>query len=178
MCTTGLAGTNAKYLRRENSQSVHSSSVTSRVRKTSSTPRYGRRTVTESSSDTALHRNAVSGLDSVQRTSNIRRIRRRTTTESSFDTALRRKRKTLIMLILTSVFVLTISIYIVLIMIVADTRGKVDIMRQLDNDNIVVFLFFLRFYFINCIINPILYGLLDSRFRNGLKRIFWFALRH
>ena len=169
---------NANFLHRENSQSVHSSSVTSHVRKTSSIQRTGRRTVTESSSDTALHRNAVSGLDSVRRTSRIRRIRRRTTTESSFDTALRRKRKTLIMLILTSVFVLTISIYIVLITIVADTRGKVDIMRQLDNDNIVVFLFFLRFYFINCIINPILYGLLDSRFRNGLKRIFCFALRH
>lgn len=129
-------------LRRENSRSIYTSSVTSRLRRTRHT----------------------------QGT-------RRTLTESFSDTELRRKRKTLIMLILTSVFVLTISIYIALISVVAEKRGKMDIMRQLENSNIVVFLFFLRFYFINCIINPILYGLLDSRFRTGLCRIFCCAFR-
>lgn len=107
----------------------------------------------------------------VTRNSAVRaRIRR--ITESSTDTELRVKKKTLIMLILTSVFVLTITVYVALISVVAEKRGNLDVMRQLENADIVIFLFFLRLYFVNCIINPLLYGLLDVRFRTGMKRLF------
>ena len=81
----------------------------------------------------------------------------------------RRKRKTLIMLILTSVFIITISIYIILISLIARNQG---LLQTISNTEKVTFFFFLRIYFINCLVNPVLYGLLDPRFRKGLKRIF------
>ena len=81
----------------------------------------------------------------------------------------RRKRKTLIMLILTSVFIVTITVYIVLITLVAANNG---IHKKLSNTEKGLFFFFLRIYFVNCVINPILYGLMDPRFRRGLKRLF------
>ena len=95
----------------------------------------------------------------------------RTVTQTSNDTDLRTMRKTLIMLILTSVFVLTITIYVGLITVVAKSSGQLDVMRQLENPQFVVFLFFLRLYYVNVVINLLLYGLLDSRFRTGLKRL-------
>ena len=84
-------------------------------------------------------------------------------------TIFRRKRKTLIMLVLTSVFIITISVYIILISIIARNQG---ILKHLSNTEKVTLFFFLRIYFINCLVNPVLYGLLDPRFRRGLKRIF------
>ena len=81
----------------------------------------------------------------------------------------RRKPKTFIMLVLTSVFILTMVLYIALLSLVAKTN---NILRELSNTKRVVFFFFWRFYFINCVINPLLYGVMDPRFRKGLKRIF------
>ena len=81
----------------------------------------------------------------------------------------RRKRKTLIMLILTSVFVVTMTLYIALLSLVAE---KNNILKRICNTEKVVFFFFWRIYFINCIVNPILYGVMDPRFRTGLKRLF------
>lgn len=92
-----------------------------------------------------------------------------TVEKRSDGTLFRRKRKTLIMLILTSVFIVTITVYIVLITLIAMNHG---ILQTISNHEKVVFFFFLRIYFINCVINPILYGLLDPRFRRGLKRLF------
>ena len=83
-------------------------------------------------------------------------------------TKTRRKRKTLIMLILTSVFIVTVTIYIVLISLVADRKG---VLRNMSNQEKAAFFFFLRIYFMNCVINPILYGIMDPRFRRGLKRL-------
>ena len=88
----------------------------------------------------------------------------------------RRRRKTLIMLILSSVFVFTVTVYFSLISLLA---GIEDFTKRLSNTEFVVYMFFLRLYFINCIINPLLYGFLDPRFRKGLKRIFSFhSKRH
>ena len=81
----------------------------------------------------------------------------------------RRKPKTFIMLVLTSVFILTMVLYIALLSLVAKTN---NILRELSNTKRVVFFFFWRSYFINCVINPLLYGVMDPRFRKGLKRIF------
>lgn len=79
------------------------------------------------------------------------------------------KRKAMITLILTSVFVITTSLYVVLITIVSQ---KSNILRTLPNSEKVIFLFCLRLYFINSVINPVLYGLADPRFRQGLSRLF------
>ena len=79
------------------------------------------------------------------------------------------KTKTLIMLILTSVFIVTMTLYVVLLTLVAMTD---NILKRICNTEKVVFFFFWRIYFINCIVNPILYGLMDPRFRAGLRRIF------
>ena len=78
------------------------------------------------------------------------------------------KRKTEIMLILTTVFTVTIIIYLVLSSFVATQDG---ILKQLTRSQKVIFFLFWRLYFINCIINPVLYGLMDPRFRNGLKEV-------
>ena len=81
----------------------------------------------------------------------------------------RRKQKTVIMLVLTIVFVITMLLYVILISFVAGTEG---ILKTLSNSQKVVFFFFWRLYFINTVINPILYGMLDPRFRAGMRAIF------
>lgn len=82
--------------------------------------------------------------------------------------SLRQRRKTLIMLILTSVFIVTMSLYIALLSLVAE-RDK--ILRRLSNSEKAVFFFVWRLYFINSIINPVLYGVMDPRFRAGIKQM-------
>lgn len=78
------------------------------------------------------------------------------------------KRKTIIMLILTTVFAITMTMYVVLTTVIAD---KHNILQSLSNNEKVVFFFFYRLYFINTNINPILYGILDQRFRKGLIKL-------
>ena len=87
----------------------------------------------------------------------------------SEGTELRRKRKTMMMLILTSVFIVTMTLYIILVSLIAEKHG---IFKNMSNSEKVWYFFFLRSYFINSVINPILYGLMDPRFRTGLKRLF------
>lgn len=79
------------------------------------------------------------------------------------------KRKTKIMLVLTTVFNVTIIIYLVLSCLVANQES---ILKELTKREKVIFFLFWRFYFINCVINPVLYGLMDPRFRKGVKEIF------
>ena len=78
----------------------------------------------------------------------------------------RMQRKTMIMFILTSVFFVTILIYFGILSLVA-TKDKVFVMEAEDKDG-VLFLFW-RLYFINHVINPVLYGFMDPRFRQALK---------
>lgn len=75
------------------------------------------------------------------------------------------RRKTIIMLVLTTVFAITMTTYVVLVAMVAGTEG---VLRNLNNTEKVTFFFFWRLYFINTNINPILYGFMDPRFRAGL----------
>lgn len=75
------------------------------------------------------------------------------------------KRKTRIMLVLTSVFAITMSTYCIMTFMVSLTDG---ILKNLTNSGKVTFFFFWRLYFMNTIINPILYGFMDPRFRTGL----------
>ena len=75
------------------------------------------------------------------------------------------RQKTIIMLVLTIMFVLTMGIYVILTCLVA---GRAGLMKNLTNSEKVAFFFFWRLYFINTNVNPILYGFMDPRFRTGL----------
>ena len=79
-----------------------------------------------------------------------------------------KRRKTLIMLTLTSVYIVTMTTYICLVSMVAEKDG---ILKRLSDSEKVVFFFFMRLYFVNTSINPILYGIMDPRFKNGLKQL-------
>lgn len=93
--------------------------------------------------------------------------RRRSTIGSlSTHTGIRLRRKTLIMFILTSVFVTTTVLYFCLIGLMADNDSH--FVTELTTSEQTTWLFFLRLYFINSVINPILYGFLDPRFRKAL----------
>lgn len=80
-----------------------------------------------------------------------------------------RRRKTMIMMTLSTVFIVTTSVYLILICFVATTDS---VLRHLTEIEKVIYFFFLRLYFINALINPLLYGVMDLRFRKGLKRLF------
>lgn len=75
------------------------------------------------------------------------------------------KRKTLIMLILTVMFIFTTVLFTILLNLIAN-----DILITLTSDQKSAYLFFLRLYFINHVINPILYGILDPHFRHKVKQ--------
>ena len=80
-----------------------------------------------------------------------------------------RRRKTVIMLLLSTVFTITTSLYLALISNIANPMG---LLRRLSNAEKVIFFLFLRMYFINTLINPFIYGCMDNRFRKGLKKLF------
>ena len=79
----------------------------------------------------------------------------------------RMRRNTLIMFILTLFFVITITTYFVLAFQMSDT-GK--FFNKLTLWQGILVMFFLRLYYFNSLINAILYGLLDPRFRRALRR--------
>lgn len=80
--------------------------------------------------------------------------------------ARRVRRKTLIMFILTAVFIVTTILYLTLLNLIAN-----DVLLSLSQHQKSAYFFFFRLYFINHVINPILYGLLDPHFRRILKQI-------
>lgn len=75
------------------------------------------------------------------------------------------RQKTIIMLVLTIMFVVTMAMYVILTCFVAGTEG---VLKNLSNSEKTIFFFFWRLYFVNTNINPILYGFMDPRFRAGL----------
>ncbi|XP_053406632.1 dopamine receptor 4-like [Mercenaria mercenaria] len=97
--------------------------------------------------------------DQGRRTS--RRSRRSRTQTPKFQL----KSKTMIMLILTSIFAVTMVLYIILTGLVVKPDG---ILRNLPDSQLVAFFFFWRLYFVNSVVNPFLYGFLDPGFRSGL----------
>lgn len=121
----------------------------------------GKLTDISSVSDQSFQPNATEG-SSTER--HLERSRRRVAQMNVV-----RKRKTVIMLILTSVFIATMTVYVVLTSLVAKPDGILDAMSDSTK---VVFFFFWRLYFINCVVNPILYGFMDPRFRTGLLTFF------
>lgn len=86
------------------------------------------------------------------------------------EMAARVRRKTLIMFILTIVFILTTILYITLLSLIAD-----GLLPTLTDKQRAVYFFFFRFYFINHVVNPVIYGILDPHFRQVLLTKFRFA---
>ena len=78
----------------------------------------------------------------------------------------RMRTKTMIMLIVTIVFLVTTMIYFGILSFFA-SKDEVFVLKVQDQTD-VVFLFW-RLYFINHVINPVLYGFMDPRFRQALK---------
>lgn len=76
------------------------------------------------------------------------------------------KRKTLIMFILTIVFILTTVLYMTLLSFIARSD---DILQNMSNGGKALYFFFFRLYFINHVINPAVYGILDPRFRKVMS---------
>ena len=97
-------------------------------------------------------------------------LRRRRSTVASLPghTGARLRRKTLIMFILTSAFVGTTMLYFTLLGILSNSGNFV---ATLNHSERAAWMFFLRLYFINSILNPILYGFLDPRFRKSLWKM-------
>ena len=77
------------------------------------------------------------------------------------------RRKTLIMFILTVIFICTTVLYLTLLMFIS--KGVLESFTSAERS---AYFFFFRLYFINHVINPILYGILDPKFRRVLKQTF------
>ena len=77
------------------------------------------------------------------------------------------RRKTLIMFILTVLFICTTVLYFTLLSFIA--KG---VLESLTSAGKTAYFFFFRLHFINHAINPILYGILDPKFRRVLKQNF------
>ena len=75
------------------------------------------------------------------------------------------RRKTLIMFILTVLFICTTVLYLTLLSFIAN-----GVLESLTSAGKSTYFFFFRLYFINHVINPILYGILDPKFRRILKQ--------
>ncbi|XP_053406633.1 uncharacterized protein LOC128559339 [Mercenaria mercenaria] len=93
-----------------------------------------------------------------------RRISRRSRRSKTQTSKFQRKSKTMIMLILTSIFAVTMAIYIILTSLVAKPDG---ILKDMPDSQKAAFFFFWRLYFVNSVVNPILYGFMDPGFRSG-----------
>ena len=142
----------------------------------SKSPRQKPKLVKQSSSfdvDPNARKNLIKQLSSVS-LSSMNKIRkgsmdsnsqRRTMSRSNSGFGMRKfPYKTLIWFILTMIFVVTYIMYLALAI-------KVPGLINMDTTSFAVFQFFYRFYFVNNIINPIIYFLLDKRFRNACKNI-------
>ncbi|KAH3710500.1 muscarinic acetylcholine receptor M4-like [Dreissena polymorpha] len=74
-----------------------------------------------------------------------------------------RARKTaFIMFLISLAFILS---YLPHLILMATRVVKYQFIEQLSDDGLATYKFFLRSYFLNCAINPVIYGLCDVRFR-------------
>ncbi|KAH3707874.1 uncharacterized protein LOC127857206 [Dreissena polymorpha] len=84
------------------------------------------------------------------------------------DKVRRVRRKTLIMLILTIVFIITAILYLTLLALISRSN---DILQNMDYQGKAVYFFFFRLVFINHVINPIVYGCLDEQFKKVMSGV-------
>ena len=77
------------------------------------------------------------------------------------------RRKTLIMFILTTFFVVSTSVYFFLASQMSDNGVFFKDMTLVQD---IVVMFFFRFYYFNSLVNAVVYGVLDPRFRRAIRR--------
>ena len=75
-------------------------------------------------------------------------------------------RKTVIMLIVTLIFNVTMLIYFSALFVIVQ---KQHIFELVNTDTAAILFLSWRIYFVNHVINPVIYGLLDKRFREALQ---------
>ncbi|KAH3788157.1 hypothetical protein DPMN_166289 [Dreissena polymorpha] len=98
-------------------------------------------------------------------TSSSAASRRRTMSRQASGFGLKRfPYKTLIWFVLTLVFIVTYILYLAL-------STKVDTITKLSPSSFALFEAFFRLYFLNNIINPLVYALLDKNFREACRTI-------
>ena len=108
---------------------------------------------------------SFSSVGGGRRKSDDASARRRTFSRQPSSFGIRRfPYKTLIWFILTLVFIITYLLYLVLSL-------KVPQLIEMGPKSFSTFVGFYRLYFINNIINPIVYALLDKKFRDACKNI-------
>ena len=116
--------------------------------------------------ETDIKTSAISSeVEAASKMSSTLSAKRAASTKTSRRTKIRRK--TLIMFILTAVFIFTTVLYFTLLSLIA--KG---VLESLTSAQKSIYFFFFRLYFINHVINPILYGILDLKFRRVLKQTF------
>lgn len=85
----------------------------------------------------------------------------------------RLRRKTRIMFILTLIFIITTVCYLTLLSLIAND----DVLQKMNDTGRAFYFFFFRLYFINHVINPLVYGVLDPHFRKEMKRLKHFCCK-
>ena len=101
------------------------------------------------------------------------RMKRKRQDSKHYSKVLRRRsyarvrRKTLIMFILTAFFVVSTSIYFFLASQMSDNGVFFQDMTLVQE---IIVMFFFRFYYFNSLVNAIVYGVLDPRFRRAIRR--------
>lgn len=91
------------------------------------------------------------------------------TSQESRPVDARIRRMTFIMLILTAIFIITACLYQGLLFFIAGTNEH--LVDEMSSSSKAAYFFFLRLYFINHVINPIVYTSLDPHFRKVLKNL-------
>lgn len=91
----------------------------------------------------------------------------RTSTTDQFD--IKTVKYTLIMLVITIVFVVSFLPYLILVIWRAAIGGHEE--NVLSNSGLVAFNFGIRSYFLNSAINPMTYGFFNSKFRNFFFKV-------
>ena len=81
----------------------------------------------------------------------------------------RAQKKTTFLMFLISLAFITSYMPVLLLMITRQLGGR--FVDNMTDDGRAVYKFFLRSYFFNCAVNPIIYGVCDPRFRTACKEI-------
>ena len=78
------------------------------------------------------------------------------------------RRKTLMMFILTAFFVVSTSIYLFFASRMSDNG---EFFQNMTLEQEIIVMFFYRFYYFNSLVNAVVYGVLDPRFRRAIRRV-------
>lgn len=121
---------------------------------------------TDEEDSTTRNTLSIPGLQSASRKNTAKKTQSKTsTTRVKKNVGRRVRRKTKIMIILTVSFIITTIMYLTLLSFIAD-----NILEGLGDVQKAVYFFFFRLYFINHVMNPILYGFLDPHFKKVMKQ--------